>query len=298
MKKSIKFILPLFIVLGLLAIIMYKGISQNTSKVVTNNKIQLVSSLDFYGEMAKAVAGDQAEVHSIVKDTSVDPHDYEPTSDVAKLYSSANLIVSNGGGYDTWSTKFAKQNTKAKSINVASLTNYKEGQNEHLWYKLETPSKLVNELSDELTELKPAKKEYFKKNAQNYLTSLKPLTDLQNEAKTALKDKKYLATEPVYDNTLQALGAESLSMSFEQAVDEGDDPTAKDITDWHNDIDNGSVQFVINNPQNTSTLAKQAVQYAKEHKVPVINVTETKPKGQNYKDWQIDQLKQVLKAVK
>lgn len=297
MKKKYKFILPLLLVLVLIAAVMYKGISQNTSKVASN-KIQLVSSLDFYGEMAKAVAGDQADVHSVIKDTSVDPHDYEPTSDVAKLYSSANLIVSNGGGYDTWGTKFAKQNAKAKSIEVANLTNYKEGQNEHLWYKLETPSKLVNKLSDELGELRPAKKDYFKTNAQSYLASLKPLTDLQNEAKAALKDKRYLATEPVYDNTLLALGAENLSMSFEQAVDEGDDPTAKDITDWHSDIDNNRVQFVINNPQNTSTLAKQAVQYAKDHKVPVIDVTETKPKGQNYKDWQIKQLKQVLNAVK
>ena len=38
--------------------------------------------------------------------------------------------------------------------------------------------------------------------------------------------------------------------------------------------------------------------YAKEHGVPVVQATETKPAGKTYAEWQYDQLKALDEALK
>ncbi|MBC6498077.1 zinc ABC transporter substrate-binding protein [Weissella confusa] len=60
----------------------------------------------------------------------MDPHEFEPTSADAKIYQKANVIISNGGGFDNWSVNFAKQNTDAKAINLAKLYDF-EGEHDH-----------------------------------------------------------------------------------------------------------------------------------------------------------------------
>lgn len=39
----------------------------------SNDKIQVVASVDFYGEVAKAVGGDKVAVQSVINNPAVDP---------------------------------------------------------------------------------------------------------------------------------------------------------------------------------------------------------------------------------
>lgn len=288
---------PLVLVVVALGFVINRGLSQQ-QQGTTKKDIHIVTSLDFYGEMAKGVAGKYASVTAVIQNTKVDPHDYEPTSDVAKEYAEADLIISNGGGYDKWSSQFAKQNTGAQSINVATLTGFKTGGNEHLWYKPTTPSKVVNAVKAKLIKIDPQHRQQYTANAKRYLAKFGSLTKLQQQAKQQLAGKRYLATEPVYDNMLTALGAQSDSTGFAEAVDAENDPTANDIRKWQTDVQNHTVQFVINNPQNSGRLVKSAVTYARNHGVPVVNITETKPAGETYIQWQTKELKAVLNTLK
>lgn len=61
---------------------------------------KIVASTNVYGSIAEAVAGDKAEVESVITDPSADPHSYEASpADAAKI-TDASLVVYNGGGYD------------------------------------------------------------------------------------------------------------------------------------------------------------------------------------------------------
>ncbi|KRM87234.1 metal ABC transporter solute-binding protein, Zn/Mn family [Lacticaseibacillus thailandensis] len=289
-------IVPLVLIIAVTGFIINRGLAQQ-QQGTTQKSIHIVASLDFYGEMAQGVAGKYASVSSVIQNTKVDPHDYEPTSDVAKEYAAADIIISNGGGYDKWSSQFAQQNSGAKAITVAQLTGYKTGGNEHLWYKPSTARKVVLAVERQLIKIDPQHKRQYTTNAQRYLAKFKGLRRLERRARQQLAGKRYLATEPVYDNMLTALGAQNDAHAFAEAVDAENDPTATEIRQWQTDVQNHTVAFVINNPQNSGRLVKSAVAYARQHGVPVVNITETKPAGETYIQWQTKELRAVLKAL-
>jgi zinc/manganese transport system substrate-binding protein len=262
-----------------------------------SHKVQVVASLNLYGDIAQEVGGQHVQVSSIINKSSIDPHDYEPSAADAKQYAKAQLIISNGAGYDTWSSHYAKQNSQAKNISVARLLKWQDGSNEHLWYKPAMAATLARQLSKQLSKLDPAHRSYFEKRRDNYLAKLKSLTSLQKRARTALAGKAYMATEPVYDNTLLALGAKQINAGFARAVDEGNDPTTAQLQTWQQTLTAKRVAFVVNNPQNSSKLVRNAIHTARDQHIPVVTITETMPNGDDYIQWQSKQLRAVIRAT-
>ena len=62
----------------------------------------------------------------------MDAHDFEPkTADVAALQK-AQVVVSNGAGYDAWATKNLTKGTV--SVSAAQMVGAMEGDNPHLWF--------------------------------------------------------------------------------------------------------------------------------------------------------------------
>ena len=67
-----------------------------------SDKLNVVTTLDFYGETAKAVLGDHGTVTSLITSPNVDPHYFEDTTKTAKFVSKADLFIYNGACYDNW----------------------------------------------------------------------------------------------------------------------------------------------------------------------------------------------------
>ena len=62
--------------------------------------LTIVTSTDVYADLAARVAGDDVEVTSIIEGTVQDPHSYEATARDRLEIENADLVISNGGGYD------------------------------------------------------------------------------------------------------------------------------------------------------------------------------------------------------
>jgi zinc/manganese transport system substrate-binding protein len=69
---------------------------------VGDDRVQVVASTSVYGDIVSSIAGDAVEVTSIVRSTSQDPHSYEASAADQLAVSKADLIVENGGGYDSF----------------------------------------------------------------------------------------------------------------------------------------------------------------------------------------------------
>ncbi|MBM7616865.1 zinc/manganese transport system substrate-binding protein [Weissella uvarum] len=285
------------IVLFLIGLVIFTGVKQNRNLSFNHQPIRVVSSLDSYGEMAQAVLGKQGEVKSVMTDPNVDPHDFEPTANTAKLYQNATVTISNGGGYDTWSERFTKANHQAHAINLADLYDYHDGDNEHYWYEPDVVTRLTNQLVQTYSRIEPSQRQYFEKNARAYQRKAQKIETLRAELKAELAGKGVLTTEPVFDHQLSGLGVKMLDPAFAQAIDDGNDPTPTAMSDWQKAVKQHQAVVVINNKQTSSRLVKQALNEAKQAGVPIVNVTETMPKDTTYIDWQYDQLKQLQKAV-
>jgi zinc/manganese transport system substrate-binding protein len=277
------------------------GAASNTtsSKTESTNQIKIVAAENFYGEVAKAVGGDQVDVTSILDNPNIDPHDFEPTTDVARTVSNAQVIVYDGIGYDAWMDKLIDANSSAKSksiIKVADdLMGKKQGDNEHVWYDPDTMPKLANKIADDLAKLDPSHAETFKQNAQSYIASLEPLQATVRKLKQT-SDVKIAVSEPVFDYMANALHLRIADAKFSKAVDEGTDPSAADVAQLQSDIKGKHVKAFVYNVQNSSPTVDTLVKLAKSSGVPVVEVTETKPKGKTYLQWMTGQLNELGKA--
>jgi len=289
--------IPGLLVVGLIGLVIYQGIQQNKA-TAKREGINVVASLNSYGDIAQAVLGSAGKVTNVIAKPEVDPHDFEPTPNTAKLYESADVIISNGGGLDAWSDKLVKANPKAKTITVADAYNYKEGDNEHFWYEPDVTEKLTAELVQIYSELIPNDRHKFEANAQAYMGKFKKVTDLRDKLTKKLDDKAILTTEPVFDPWLKAMGVKVLVPEFARAVEEGQDPTPAAMKAWEDAARRHKAIAVIQNTQAASRLTDQAVDTAKRVGLPIVQVSETKPANVNYIDWQYKQLKALEKAVK
>ena len=284
---------------ALLAIFAVACGSNGAAKQSSSNgsKIQVVASLDFYGEVAKAVGGNKVSVQSIINNPAVDPHDYEPTTKVGKSVASADLVVASGIGYDGWMDKVVKSADKSKNyLRVADdLMNKKEGDNEHIWYDPRTMPKLANTLADKFAKKDPADKATFKANAKKYIASLDDLNTLINKLKTKVNGQLVDVSEPVFGYALDYLGYKVNDDHFSKSTEDGTDYSAKDIHGIETDIKEKKIAFFVNNIQASSKTVNQLVKLAEQNNVPVLKVTETLPKDKNYRTWITSQYQQLEK---
>ena len=284
---------------ALLAIFAVACGSNGAEKQSSSNgsKIQVVASLDFYGEVAKAVGGNKVSVQSIINNPAVDPHDYEPTTKVGKSVASADLVVASGIGYDGWMDKVVKSADKSKNyLRVADdLMNKKEGDNEHIWYDPRTMPKLANTLADKFAKKDPADKATFKANAKKYIASLDDLNTLINKLKSKVNGQLVDVSEPVFGYALDYLGYKVNDDHFSKSTEDGTDYSAKDIHGIETDIKEKKIAFFVNNIQASSKTVNQLVKLAEQNNVPVLKVTETLPKGKNYRTWMTSQYQQLEK---
>ncbi|API71863.1 metal ABC transporter solute-binding protein [Leuconostoc suionicum] len=284
-------------VIGVVLALFVFVVANGTVRADTKN-IQVVSSVDFYGEAAEKVLGQYGTVKSVITNPNVDPHDYEPSAKVATEVSKADLVVYNGIGYDSWMTKLAK-NANVKSVRVGEdILGKKNGDNPHLWYQSQTMPKLANYLADKFSKIDPKHKAAFKANAKKYIASLEPIQTKIKELKKNSDNKLVDVSEPVFDYALEELGYSENNTHFSKSVEDGTDPSPKDIKAMQDDIKNKKISFFVQNTQATDKTVGQLVKLAKKHNVPVLNVTETMPKGKNYKQWMLSQYKQLEKIQK
>ncbi|ORI79898.1 metal ABC transporter solute-binding protein [Leuconostoc mesenteroides] len=282
------------IVVIVIGVALFRGNSSSSS----NQKITIVASTDFYAEIAKTVVGEHGTATAIIKDANVSPEDYEPTTTVAKKVSGADIVLANGLGYDAWLNKLAKTSKNTKLIRVGEdVLNKKTGVNPHLWNDPETMSKTENYLATELGKKDPKNRDYYKKNAKKYVASLKPVNDLITKISKKADGQTVAQTEPVFEYMLDALGYKIMDTDFSEAIEEGNDPSPATLAALKSAITNHKIAFFVNNTQTSSSTVSNLIDLAKKNDIPVVNVTETIPNGENYVSWKLKELKAIEKVT-
>ena len=290
-----KYLIGVSSIVGLLVVIL--GLSFVPWKNLGHQQkpIRVVTGMNFYGEVAKEVAGSHGQVISFIDNASVDPHDYQPGTKQSQQLGEANVVIENGLGYDAWLNKLVKAsaNQDLKVITVSYLVGKKAGDNEHIWYDPATVKKLANDLAVQYGKIDPAHKKEYQRNAKKYLASLQPLDQEIAKVKKQVNanNKQVAVSEPVFDYALENLGYQVMNPHFEKAVEDGSDPSPQDISEIQDAIKNHQLAFFVDNSQTSDKVVENLVKLAKENNVPVLKVTETKPNGKNYTEWMLDQYK-------
>ena len=293
MKLKLKQLLGIASFLALLAVVL-SGCSNNKKE---SSGIKIVTTTNVYSDIAKNIVGKYGTAIAIIQKSSVDPHDFEPTTADAKNLSSANIVVSNGLGYDEWMNKLASSVDKKPLLVGEDLMGLKKGDNPHIWHNLSMPTKYVNYLVKRLSKLDKKHAKYFKKNGQEYLAKINKIKKLAQSIDGKNK-KPVFVSEPVFDYALQEAGYKIGDKDFEEAVENETDPSPKMVNKMINKIKEKKIAFFVNNTQASSSTVNTFVKLAKKNNIPVLNVRETIPDQITYLKWMQDNYQKLAQISK
>jgi zinc/manganese transport system substrate-binding protein len=261
--------------------------------------IPIVAAENFYGDIARQIAGPTAQVSSILSNPDQDPHLFEASPSVARQLATAAIVIYSGADYDPWMTKLlaATRAPNRQLIVVADIVHKKPGDNPHLWYDPPTMPAYASALATALAQRDPTHKAEYDERLQSFLTSLQPLQQEIAEMRARFHGIPVTATEPVFGYMATALGLTMRNQRFQLAVMNDTEPRASDVAAIDDDLRKHRVRILFYNSQATDTAAHRLVAIAHQSSIPVVGVTETEPPNKTYQQWMTDQLGAVAQAL-
>jgi zinc/manganese transport system substrate-binding protein len=276
--------------------------------------LTIVSSTNVWGDIASSIGGDLVQVVSIIDSFSQDPHSYEASARDQLAVNDADVIVANGGGYDSFIDTLA---VAAGNSNIIYAYLPEEGEeedhaseedhaaeeedhateedghdhdhdhgNEHVWYDFHVVEDFATRLADQLKTLDPDNAAQYTANLEDFLVGIESLEERVAAVAATVSGAKVISSEPVADYLLAELGLTNVTPeSFSQAIEEELDVSPADLLEIQNLISSNSVDLFVVNIQTGSVQIDALVELAESNGVAVIQVSELLPEGLSYLAW-------------
>ncbi len=248
----------------------------SATKTEQTKPISVVASINQWGSLAKQIGGGHVNVTSILSSTGVDAHDFEPkTSDIAKLQK-AQVVVSNGAGYDSWSTKNLERGVTA--ISAAQTVGAAEGDNPHLWFSTDARNAMAKELANAYSRIMPRQKKYFSNRLAKWTKREDAVEKTMRQFKSEHGDVPYAATEQVAYYLLSDMGlTDKTPQGYLRSTASGGEPAPKDLQGFQELLEKRKVDLLVNNTQESSDASNMLTGTAHKSDVPVFDVSEQMP---------------------
>jgi zinc/manganese transport system substrate-binding protein len=166
------------------------------------DKVNAVASFSILGDMVKRVGGDRVEVITLVGPDG-DAHVYEPTPADAKNLAAAQILFTNGLGFEGWMDRLEKSSGFKGKVVVAStgvkprtmVENEKTITDPHAWQSLANGKLYVANIRDGLIAVDPDGKSVYEANAAKYLEAIaKEESDVKAALGALPQDRRKIIT--------------------------------------------------------------------------------------------------------
>jgi zinc/manganese transport system substrate-binding protein len=263
------------------------------------DKIAVVAAQNFYGDIARQIGGDRVSVISIMSNPDQDPHLFETTPGVVRQIADARIVIVNGADYDPWMDKLisAAPRPGRTVISAAKLVSAKAGDNPHLWYAPDTMPAVAKAIAAALSQADAAHAAEYSERLAKTLGGLGRIAQRTAQMRAKHAGKPVTATEPVFGLMADALGLTVRNQSFQLAMMNDTEPSARDVAVFEDDLKNHKVKALIYNKQVSEKLTERLLAIAGKAKVPVVGVTETQPANVSFQDWMLGELDALDKAL-
>jgi zinc/manganese transport system substrate-binding protein len=285
-----------------------------------DGRVSIVAATDVYGDIAAQIAGDDADVTSIITGAAQDPHSYEASAQDQLAIADADLVIHNGGGYDSFIDTLldASGNPDVAVLDAVEISGFApddehadedesadeeghghiEGFNEHVWYSFHAMEAVAHEIAERLSELDAANAAGYQANYEVFAGGLEALEARAEELHQAFEGTGVAVTEPVPVYLLAELGLDDLTPEeFSEAIEEGSDVPPLALDDTLKLIADGAVALVAYNEQTAGPETERVRAAAEAAGIPVVSFTETLPDGADYLSWMTDNLDAVASAL-
>jgi zinc/manganese transport system substrate-binding protein len=274
----------------------------STGGAGSSGAVVAIGAENEYANVISQIGGKYVTVSAIESNPNTDPHSFEASPSVASAVSTAQLIVQNGIGYDTYMNKIESSapNSDRKVIIVQQLLGLPDSTpNPHLWYSPTTMPAVARAIAADLSKLRPAHAAYFAANVTKFDKSLQPWFTAIAQFRSAYPRTPVAVTEPVGDYLLQAVGAKIMTPFGLQAdIMNGVDPSPQDVSLEDSLFAQHKVKVFVYNQQVTDSLTASFLAAARRAGIPVVGVYETMPTpGYTYQSWMLAEVNALRKAV-
>jgi zinc transport system substrate-binding protein len=152
----------------------------------SSHKLKIVSSFYPVYEFVKKVGGDKIDSLVLIP-TGTEPHDFEPTINQIQAANSADALVFNGLGFETWINKINTKNKidASSGINASYINNRTKNFDPHIWLDPVFAKKETENIRDGLIKIDPNNRDYYVQNSKIFINELDTLdktirTDLKS----------------------------------------------------------------------------------------------------------------------
>lgn len=278
--------------------------------------LEVVVSVAQWSDVAGLLAGDCANVTTLVASAAADPHSFEPTTGDLVRFSDADLVVVNGAGYDGWAESAVadldEQPAVVSAAEVAGLESAGEEHSEgedpatgpvgvdpHLWYAPDVVQAVAAEVTEQLTELSPDAAGYFAEQQSAWTAQLQPYLDAIEELRALAGGRSYAATEAVFDRMAAAIGlTDATPEGYRRSVSNESEPAPGELTAFTGTLSDREADVLVHNAQTAGSIPEQLRDAAEEAGVPVVEVTESAPSTDGaFVEWQLAQLSALSDAL-
>jgi len=275
--------------------VLLSGCTTTVARGAAGAELRVVAAESLWGSIASQLGGDKVEVTSLIDNPATDPHDYEPTTVDARAVATAQLVIANGVGYDTWVSKLLAANPSSGRdvVEVGTVVGAAQDDNPHRWYNPADVRRVAAAITTALSKADPADTGYFASQRQAFETvGLARYDALIAEIKATYAGTRVGASESIFAMLAPALGLDLITPpSFLRAISEGTEPTAGDKSTIDAQIQNREIAAYVYNVQNATPDVRAQVDAAKAAGIPVTTITETlTPPNATFQDWQCAQL--------
>jgi zinc/manganese transport system substrate-binding protein len=273
-----------------------------TAAAAPSGTITAVGAENEYANVISQIGGKYVHVTAIESNPNTDPHLYGGNPHIAQIVASAQLVVQNGLGYDTFMNRIeaGAPSQSRKVIDVQSLLHLPDSTpNPHVWYAPATMPAVAKAIASDLSALQPAHSAYFQASLRAFDRSLQPWYRALAQFKAAYPGTPVAVTEPVGDYLLQAAGATILTpFKFQADVMNGVPPAPQDLSLQSSFFSGHKVKVFLYNQQVISSTTTSFLSEAHQYGIPVVGVYETMPTpGYNYQSWMLAEVHAVAAAV-
>jgi zinc/manganese transport system substrate-binding protein len=253
-------------------------------------------------------------VVSIIDSFSQDPHSYEASARDQLAVNNADVVVANGGGYDSFIDTLAEAagnstviyaylpeegNEEDHATEEGDHDHDHDHGNEHVWYDFHVVEDFATRLAEQLKTLDPDNAAQYTANLEDFLVGIESLEERAATVASSVSGAKVISSEPVADYLLAELGLTNITPeSFSQAIEEELDVSPADLLEIQNLISTNSVDLFVVNIQTGSVQIDALVELAEANGVAVIQVSELLPEGLGYLAWMEQNISAVEAGLK
>ena len=241
----------------------------------------IIATTNVWADVASAVTG--SEVDAIITGDAVDPHHYEASAKDLAAIKQANTVVANGGAYDAALYTAAEQDRIIYAIPLLDEHEAHEHDHdhahmpdsldelEHAWF---APEKVL-QVAEDLADRTGGDASDVKQRIGDIQSKLNAVPHVHIGMTETIAAGLVWGTE-LHDITPEEYVKASLNHQ---------EPSAAAVAAFLEQIERGELDMLFVNPQSTNSATQRLADAAKAHNVPVVEIRETPPAGQNFLDY-------------